>query len=53
MKELSLMPKAGCGVTQLGLYLGVWSETLRYFTPAEELVPLPQEVAIAAILEKE
>jgi hypothetical protein len=38
---------------QLGLYLGVFAGKLRYFTPTRELVPLPQEAAIAAVLEKE
>ncbi|MEH2417123.1 Uma2 family endonuclease [Nostoc sp.] len=30
---------------QLGLYLGVYQENLRFFTPEGELVPTPEEVA--------
>ncbi|MCC5666620.1 Uma2 family endonuclease [Nostoc sp. CHAB 5784] len=30
---------------QLGLYLGVYQENLRFFTPEAELVPTPEEVA--------
>ncbi|MEH1938708.1 MAG: Uma2 family endonuclease [Nostoc sp.] len=30
---------------QLGLYLGVYQEKLRFFTPEGELVPTPEEVA--------
>ncbi len=35
---------------QLGLYLGIHEEKLRYYTPEGELVPTPEE---AAILEKQ
>ncbi|MBG1268370.1 Uma2 family endonuclease, partial [Nostoc sp. WHI] len=30
---------------QLGLYLGVYQENLRFYTPEGELVPTPEEVA--------
>jgi hypothetical protein len=30
---------------QLGLYLGIYQGLLRYFTPAGELVPTPEETA--------
>ncbi|WP_413200024.1 hypothetical protein [Nostoc piscinale] len=30
---------------QLELYLGVHQETLRFYTPEEQLVPTPEEVA--------
>ncbi len=30
---------------QLGLYLGLWANQLRYFTPAGEWVPTPEEAA--------
>lgn len=38
---------------QLGLFLGIYENQLRYFTPDGELVPSPQEVAIAAQQERE
>lgn len=31
---------------QLGLYLGIYEDKLRYFTPEGDLVPTPQEAAI-------
>ena len=33
---------------QLGLYLGIHQQKLRYFTPDGELVPTPEEAAIQA-----
>ncbi len=30
---------------QLGLYLGIYQEQLRFFTPEERLVPTPEEAA--------
>ncbi|PZV05009.1 MAG: hypothetical protein DCF32_11605 [Leptolyngbya sp.] len=33
---------------QLGLYLGIHAQQLRFFTPAGELVPTPEETALAA-----
>ncbi|BBD66999.1 hypothetical protein NIES4072_57230 [Nostoc commune NIES-4072] len=38
---------------QLGLYLGVYQEKLRFFTPEAELVPTPEEVAQQAEQEKQ
>ncbi|WP_375497097.1 Uma2 family endonuclease [uncultured Nostoc sp.] len=38
---------------QLGLYLGVSQEKLRFFTPEGELVPTPEEVAQQAEQEKQ
>ncbi|MCC5631172.1 Uma2 family endonuclease [Nostoc sphaeroides] len=38
---------------QLGLYLGVYQEKLRFFTPEGELVPTPEEVAQQAEQEKQ
>jgi Uma2 family endonuclease len=33
---------------ELGLYLGIYQDKLRYFTPEGDLVPTPEEAAIAA-----
>ncbi|MEH1866485.1 MAG: Uma2 family endonuclease [Nostoc sp.] len=38
---------------QLGLYLGVYQEKLRFFTPEGKLVPTPEEVAQQAEQEKQ
>jgi Uma2 family endonuclease len=38
---------------QLGLYLGIYENQLRYFTLEKELVPTPKEAAIQERLEKE
>ena len=38
---------------QLGLYLGVYQEKLRFFTPEAELVPTPEEVAQQVEQEKQ
>ncbi len=38
---------------QLGLYLGVYQEKLRFFTAETELVPTPEEVAQQAEHEKQ
>jgi Uma2 family endonuclease len=38
---------------ELGLYLGIFAEKLRYFTASGELVPTPREFGLQAILEKE
>ena len=38
---------------QLGLYLGIFENQLRYFTPGKELVLTPKEAAIQERLEKE
>lgn len=33
---------------QLNLYLGIYEQKLRFFTPEGELVPTPEEAAILA-----
>ncbi|MDZ8221951.1 Uma2 family endonuclease [Nostoc sp. ChiVER01] len=38
---------------QLGLYLGIYQEKLRFFTPEGKLVPTPEEVAQQAEQEKQ
>ncbi len=38
---------------QLGLYLGIFNNQLRYFTPEGELVPTPTEAAIQERIDKE
>lgn len=38
---------------QLGLYLGIYEEKLRYFTPEGELVPTPEEAASQEKQQKE
>jgi Uma2 family endonuclease len=38
---------------QLGLYLGIFEEKLRYFNPEGELISTPQETALQERLEKE
>jgi Uma2 family endonuclease len=38
---------------QLGLYLGIYENQLRYFTPDGELVPTPEEAAIKEKQQKE
>jgi Uma2 family endonuclease len=38
---------------QLGLYLGIFNNQLRYFTPEGELVPTLKEIAIQGSIEKE
>ena len=44
-QSLEPNPQGWLWSQQLGLYLGVYQENLRFFTPEAELVPTPEEVA--------
>jgi Uma2 family endonuclease len=47
-QELQPNPQGHRWSQQLGLYLGVYEKTLRFFTPEGQLVPTPEETAESA-----
>ncbi|MGF2034976.1 MAG: Uma2 family endonuclease [Nostoc sp. CmiVER01] len=52
-QSLEPNPQSCLWSQQLGLYLGVYQEKLRFFTPEGKLVPTPEEVAQQAEQEKQ
>ncbi len=52
-QEITPNPQGWRWSEELGLYLGVEQEQLRYFTPQGDKVPTPEEAALQERQEKE